>query len=83
MWGMNREELKATIQDKWPAERLGPLDPQSLDHEVREIISHACLVNEMGRMVLFDALKNGHIDAAEFKRRALTNKPGGVTASRF
>jgi hypothetical protein len=80
---MNAEELKTAIEKKRFEEQLAPLDEQSLDHEVSELMQHAFMVNEMGRMVLFNALKNGSIGVAEFKRRALVNNPGGQGLSRF
>lgn len=66
-----------TLEEKWLVEHLGPLDEHSLDREVRDLLRHAYMVNEIGRMILFGALKNGKISIAEFKRRALENNPGG------
>ena len=74
---MDAQDLKATLEARWHVERMGPLDEQSLNHEVRDVLQHAFMVNEMGRMILFNALKNGKIGVAEFKRRALHNTPGG------
>ena len=74
---MDAEDLKTALEAKWQVERMGPLDEQSLDREVRDVLQHAFMVNEMGRMILFSALKNGKIGVAEFKRRALHNSPGG------
>lgn len=74
---MDEEEIRRVLRARWQMERMGPLDEESLDREVRAVLQHAFMVNEMSRMILFGALKNGRIGIAEFKRRAFNNKPGG------